>query len=530
MERRLSDRRSSSLHPASTSLLLKVEVPASGFDCLLNFAVKPGSPLEQVQQGITEVIDELGYRLASSLNEKDVQSNLDKYEVAKLECEQQLQDWQSRLSEATLAVLRADRSRSELTKLRESYWREVQNLRQQLYKKQQAKEHGKEFVPDSVDLFSSKEAANEFNDVLLQQMNRMEDEHQAEIAGWKQKNSELLKKMKAKVRGVEMETYDADVQTDDIDLKEASCQVETEPTVTPVTVSTSSTSCQTFELEGVSVNNFVHPVKDLAVALVDCEMQTESGWVEMETEEMFAGQKARTRSTEMTEHSYQDVDESDGESADESDSEADEGDLDDLQPMSPMSPVLRDPISDSETQTDVDVTDVSKAQLESSTEIPSFANPTLLGVTRTPTSPAPRQRRFHRPHLQVTTCDSLEHSDVESVKTFPMHIPEMKEKLRINSAELEHKTHLSTPQDCESQRSSSYDSLKKTKLPGLKSLKEAEVQGLRSPRSHLRRSEDTKDVKELTFPVCSSARSDTASRPNQRTISRPKLSSRRFST
>ena len=43
--------------------------------------MKPGSPLEQVQQGITEVIDELGYRLASSLNEKDVQSNLDKYEV-----------------------------------------------------------------------------------------------------------------------------------------------------------------------------------------------------------------------------------------------------------------------------------------------------------------------------------------------------------------------------------------------------------------------------------------------------------------
>lgn len=52
--------------------------------------------------------------------------------------------------------------------------------------------------------------------------------------------------------------------------------------------------------------------------------------------------------------SCQDVDESDGESADESDSEADEGDLDDLQPMSPMSPVLRDPISDSETQTDVE--------------------------------------------------------------------------------------------------------------------------------------------------------------------------------
>ena len=48
---------------------------------LLSFAVKPGSPLEQVQQGITEVIDELSCRLYGFLNEKDLQSNADKYEV-----------------------------------------------------------------------------------------------------------------------------------------------------------------------------------------------------------------------------------------------------------------------------------------------------------------------------------------------------------------------------------------------------------------------------------------------------------------
>ena len=44
--------------------------------------MKPGLPLEQVQQGVTEVIDELGFRLGSFLNEKDLQSNADKYEVA----------------------------------------------------------------------------------------------------------------------------------------------------------------------------------------------------------------------------------------------------------------------------------------------------------------------------------------------------------------------------------------------------------------------------------------------------------------
>ena len=53
-----------------------------GFNVFLSFAVKPGLPLEQVQQGVTEVIDELGYRLGSFLNEKDLQSNVDKYEVA----------------------------------------------------------------------------------------------------------------------------------------------------------------------------------------------------------------------------------------------------------------------------------------------------------------------------------------------------------------------------------------------------------------------------------------------------------------
>ena len=43
--------------------------------------MKPGVALQQVQQGITEVIDELAFRLASSVSEKDLQSNLDKYEV-----------------------------------------------------------------------------------------------------------------------------------------------------------------------------------------------------------------------------------------------------------------------------------------------------------------------------------------------------------------------------------------------------------------------------------------------------------------
>ena len=53
--------------------------------------MRPGS-LEHIQQGISEVLDELSYRLAGHVNEKDLESNLERYEVAKLECEQQLQE------------------------------------------------------------------------------------------------------------------------------------------------------------------------------------------------------------------------------------------------------------------------------------------------------------------------------------------------------------------------------------------------------------------------------------------------------
>eukprot|EP00434_Breviolum_minutum_P014155 symbB.v1.2.012480.t1/scaffold861.1/size176854/10 len=268
------------LAPATTALLFHVEIPATGFDCLLNFAVKPGVALQQVQQGITEVIDELAFRLASSVSEEDLQSNLDKYEVAKLECEQQLQDWQSKLSEASLSVLRADRSRNELSKLRESYWREVQSLRQQLYQKQQAEEQGEDFTPDSVDLFKTKQEDNE--NELLEQIDRMEEEHKAEIASWKQKNLELVEKLKAKAlqaAGIHAKTSDASVQTDHPKLKDASSATDTIHLV--------STSIQTIELEAPAMQ-------------IDMEVQTdfeESQTGEVEGEQAQAKpSKTRRRS------------------------------------------------------------------------------------------------------------------------------------------------------------------------------------------------------------------------------------------
>lgn len=531
-----------------------MEVPASGFNVFLSFAVKPGLPLEQVQQGVTEVIDELGYRLGSFLNEKDLQSNADKYEVAKLECEQQLQDWQSRLSEATLAVLRADRSRSELSKLRESYWREVQNLRQQLYRKERAEESGKDFVPASVDLFS-KEAGSGFNDLILEQMNRMEDEHQAEIASWKQKNAELLTKMKSKVLGIELATCDVDVQTE-IDAKEEVVSV------------TTSQSCG---FEGVSFNNFVDvmtfPIRDgesrdedlsrhvgatVATVSVDSEMQTDSVWQDLELEDTPKGQtgemKVRT-STEMTDSYQVESDESDESlSSDEESLERKDNVPNFQEILSEQDPI----VMDDETRSDVEGVPVETEPVA----------PTLLGVSsRTPTSPparSPRWSRFHRPHLQIKTSLDDETFQMPKQETGSNgsngdhgsngSTANSKGKDRIFVTSDEKTTHPITPKANQSPISSSRSASasKKTKLPGLRVERvEKDLHDSSTSRSPpLRRSsvtspdekdtKDTKDTKELTFPVCSLGsvcRVESAmTRPSQRIISRPRLSSRRHST
>ena len=512
----------SAIQPASTALLFHVEIPATGFDCLLNFAVKPGVALQQVQQGITEVIDELAFRLASSVSEKDLQSNLDKYEVAKLECEQQLQDWQSKLSEASLSVLRADRSRNELSKLRESYWREVQSLRQQLYQKQQAEEQGEDFTPDSVDLFKTKQEDNE--NELLEQIDRMEEEHKAEIASWKQKNLELVEKLKAKalqaslqrelvakvMDGIHAKTSDASVQTDHPKLKDASSVTDT--------INLVSTSIQTIELEAPAMQ-------------IDMEVQTdfeESQTGEVEGEQAQAKpsktrrrsvngrsasgsrrmssapskEKSRTRSIEVAKDSP-----------------------DVLNSLEVSPDILGADTTDTSTQTDVAMSAVGPAMTTVATQV----DPMQLGMPMTPRTPAgtPRRPRLVPPRQRAETVDvmlNVEDQNQESGASGDGSDGESDSG--ISNCLLQ-----TWPDDSQPGKG-------KIRLPGLKTPDgergdRSSFSGSRSPKPKALSLPTQEDIsgKEILFTVSSqghsavmSCRSEGA-RPSKRTINRPRLSS-----
>ncbi|OLQ02993.1 hypothetical protein AK812_SmicGene14116 [Symbiodinium microadriaticum] len=174
-----------------------------------------------------------------------------------------MKDWQAKLSQAAAATQRADRARSELTRMREAYLREVAGLRQQLVRKEQAEadlecwhllqcdsraykassflpslqcpvpqptqplamqERGAEFVPDIISHFSVNESlSQEVEDRLEEQRKRMEEQHQSELERLMKENLELLHKFKNKA----MQEKHENKATETVSVQHASIEVQT---------------------------------------------------------------------------------------------------------------------------------------------------------------------------------------------------------------------------------------------------------------------------------------------------------------
>jgi len=206
-----STRRSSAavLHPVDTSLLVRVAVPVTGWDCLLKFRIKPGEKLEQVQQGVSQSLEALVEKLRVHLEDSDLESNDRRYDVAKEECQARLAQWQNQLTEAKAATIRAESAKVEMTKLKESYLKEILQLRQQLSLKQLAESKGEEFVPDNVSHLPQEQEQTviESADTTADEVKVLEMQYEKELDKLRRKNTELQYKLKTK-------QIQSDLQTD----------------------------------------------------------------------------------------------------------------------------------------------------------------------------------------------------------------------------------------------------------------------------------------------------------------------------
>eukprot|EP00438_Fugacium_kawagutii_P025349 Skav236511 [mRNA] locus=scaffold78:503302:508793:+ [translate_table: standard] len=150
--------------------------------------------------------------------------------------------------------------------------------------------------------------------------------------------------------------------------------------------------------------------------------------------------------------------------------------------------------------------------------VTSEKHPTLLGTPGP--SEVPPATRFQRRKPQLHIKTSLEG---ESFQMFTVKSPQSPQSPQ--SSEQIKRGHLLTPRVAPP-RASSHDAKKTGKLPGLKTMSIDQDSSSKSPA--IRRTSLTvqDDKADFSFPACSIE----ASRPAQRTISRPRFCGRRFST
>ncbi|CAE7600505.1 unnamed protein product, partial [Symbiodinium sp. CCMP2456] len=173
--------------------------------------IKPGEKLEKVQEGVSQSLEALVEKLRVHLEDSDLESNDQRYDVAKEECQARLAQWQNQLTEAKAATIRAESAKVEMTKLKESYLKEILQLRQQLSLKQLTESKGEEFVPDNVSHLPQEPEQTvieiESTDKTADEVKVLEMQYEKELDKLRRKNTELQYKLKTK-------QIQSDLQTD----------------------------------------------------------------------------------------------------------------------------------------------------------------------------------------------------------------------------------------------------------------------------------------------------------------------------
>eukprot|EP00931_Biecheleriopsis_adriatica_P064882 TRINITY_DN3955_c0_g1_i1.p1 TRINITY_DN3955_c0_g1~~TRINITY_DN3955_c0_g1_i1.p1 ORF type:complete len:605 (+),score=135.49 TRINITY_DN3955_c0_g1_i1:57-1871(+) len=132
-----------------SEILLHVEIPALQLESLLSFNVLPGKTLATVTDNLQSALEQLKDHLV----EADFAAGQEKLEDCRQKASAKLAAWNERLQEADSMKEQGERARSELARMRISYMKEADNLRNQLASHREADTKGEIFVPDEVILF-----------------------------------------------------------------------------------------------------------------------------------------------------------------------------------------------------------------------------------------------------------------------------------------------------------------------------------------------------------------------------------------
>lgn len=214
-----------------TELIISVELPALDMHEVLAVAVRP---MDVEENGVVQRVSELVQDLASELSD-DIVLDVgvaEKLQKLRAKAKGGLEDWRGKLKLAEEGMIKVAIAKQQMNAMRESYYKELMQLREQLHRKTSFEKDGKEYTPDDVYIFDPTDYIfeDEHNDVLKMKAAILQQRYDEQKGRWHERLDDMAQRLQTArmlvarkdilLRGVMLKHgYTSDMQIEK-DLKE----------------------------------------------------------------------------------------------------------------------------------------------------------------------------------------------------------------------------------------------------------------------------------------------------------------------
>lgn len=136
-----------------TQLIVSIELPALEMCQILHFPMRPADAEQRgTAHRLLDVVQELTQELRDSIM-VDTCGTAAILETLRARARQGLEDWRSRLKLAEEGLIKVGVAKKTMNTMRENYYKELMQLREQVHRREQADKAGKPFEPDDFCIF-----------------------------------------------------------------------------------------------------------------------------------------------------------------------------------------------------------------------------------------------------------------------------------------------------------------------------------------------------------------------------------------
>lgn len=136
-----------------TKLIVSIEIPGLDIHEIVHFGMRPVHAEEDgVVQRIAEFVQDLTHELQDEVA-VEAQATAEKLAALRDTARSGLEDWRSRLKAADEGLIKVDLAKKQMNTMRECYYKEITQLREQVHLKEKAEKEGKAYHADDYSLF-----------------------------------------------------------------------------------------------------------------------------------------------------------------------------------------------------------------------------------------------------------------------------------------------------------------------------------------------------------------------------------------